>query len=177
MNKTASHPNTTPSKLMNRFKKNAAAAPPPPSHHHETASAYHHTLPPDSSFYDNHNTNTTAFHSQPYSMPPTQDQSPFLSQTHTPQFDSPPPHWNHQSTSTSPPFQQQNGHHDTIPSTNGQSTPGEPAVAASELHRVAELEAELQITQTERDDLLRERKFWLAKIQTDNSKLMELLLV
>ena len=44
-------------------------------------------------------------------------------------------------------------------------------------NRITELENEIQQLQTERDDLIREKKFWLTKIQSDNTKLVTLLQV
>lgn len=60
---------------------------------------------------------------------------------------------------------------------NGQPPPPSLSSTPQDSQRIAELEVELQAVQTERDDLMRERKFWLAKIQTDNTKLMHLLQV
>jgi ribosomal protein L16 Arg81 hydroxylase len=43
--------------------------------------------------------------------------------------------------------------------------------------RIIELENEVQVILAERDDLLREKKFWLTKFQTDNAKLVLLMQV
>jgi hypothetical protein len=77
-----------------------------------------------------------------------------------------------QSSSTFPFSDNRNGY---PPSAAAATTPLVSSPRDSQ--RIAELESELQSVQTERDDLLRERKFWLARIQTDNTKLMHLLQV
>jgi hypothetical protein len=154
MNKSAMASNkSTPSKLMNRFKKNEqknqmmSSAPTPTPYPAATSTisfSFEHPSPAESPrdhipFHGAHDQSSSQF---PFSDNRNNGYSPFAGAP----------------TSSAPP-----------------APP--PSSSPLESQRIAELEAELQMVQTERDDLMRERKFWLAKIQTDNTKLMHLLQV
>lgn len=141
MNKTAI-PNT-PSKLMNRFKKNENNR----LQQQQQQQQYNQHQQQQQYYQTNQEPSNNEIDEQ-------QPQNNYYNHNHNQEGN-----WNSGHHSPDASFYDNNNNHSNNP------------------NHIFELEAEIQQLQSERDDLLREKKFWLTKIQSDNSKLITLLQV